>query len=562
MSIRLKVILLSTLSILLAMLISGLALFGSDRVMEQSLRFNEATRVTQNLAQALARATTTIKADPIMPETASLLKEVNSDLQQRFASARAALADNRTPELADAIEATATAWADYYQQSVELNKMAETDPASALGMVDSVYQSLFVPLQSSFKNTISLASAYSDTLADGIAQNLRAQRTEILLVLGGSAILLVILVTIVLVRMKRSVAEFQGHSAQLIEGDLTSRFQDRGKDEISEIGRAVNHFLELFVGTLKSVRTSADQSDSVVMNLRQVTGEADRNIAAQADETRQMREAVEQLSLSFREVAEKSAQASDTAAEGEQIVARGNAMGETNRDALESIDSTVAATSTMVEELSAAINEVASVTRAIHDISEQTTLLALNAAIEAARAGSHGRGFAVVADEVKQLSDRTRSLTSDIAGIVDTVQNSTGKVHDSLGEARQAIATGVESGHSMSVLLGEMNHSIQDVAAMLREVAASTEEQSTVAMDINHRIERVASGGEQMQSQMASVLTVIASLEQANTDLNHHLGAFRTDAQAGLTGPEETPRTPSRAPVPATTAHRPPLLSR
>ncbi|EMP56274.1 methyl-accepting chemotaxis sensory transducer [Marinobacter santoriniensis NKSG1] len=537
MSIRLKVILLSTLSLLLALLISGLALFGSDRVMEQSLRFNEATRVTQNLAQALARATTTIKADPILPETASLLEKVNNDLQERFASARAALADNRTPEVADAIDSTATAWDDYYQQSVELNKMAETDPASALGMVDSVYQSRFVPLQSSFKNTISLASTYSDTLAAGIAQNLRAQRTEILLVLGGSAILLVILVTIVLVRMKRSVAEFQGHSAQLIEGDLTSRFQDSGKDEISEIGRAVNHFLELFVGTLKSVRTSADQSDSVVMNLRQVTGEADRNIAAQADETRQMREAVEQLSLSFREVAEKSAQASDTAAEGEQIVARGNAMGETNRDALESIDSTVAATSTMVEELSAAINEVASVTRAIHDISEQTTLLALNAAIEAARAGSHGRGFAVVADEVKQLSDRTRSLTSDIAGIVDTVQNSTGKVHDSLGEARQAIATGVESGHSMSTLLGEMNHSIQDVAAMLREVAASTEEQSTVATDINHRIERVASGGEQMQSQMASVLTVIARLEQANTDLNHHLSAFRTDAPDQRTDP-------------------------
>lgn len=529
MSIRVKVILLTTLSMLLALLISGLALFGSDRVMDQSLQFNEATRVTQNLAQALAQATSTIKADPILADTARLLEQINTVLEARFASAQAALADSHKPELIDSIVTTANAWADYYKQSLALSKMAETDPASALGMVESVYQSRFVPLQASFRDTIELASAYSDTLAENIAANLRTQRLRILVVLAGTAALLLVMVSIVLVRMRRSVTEFKTHSARLIKGDLTSRFNDQGGDEINGIGRAVNHFLDLFAATLKSVRAAATQSDSVVRNLRQVTGEADRNMTAQADETRQMREAVAQLSLSFRDVAEKSAQASDNAAEGEEIVARGNVMGDTTHKALESIDRSVATTNTMVAELATAINEVASVTRAIHDISEQTTLLALNAAIEAARAGSHGRGFAVVADEVKQLSDRTRSLTSDITSIVDTVQTSTIKVHHSLDEARQAVATGVQSGTSMTTLLGQMNESIQAVATMLRDVATSTEEQSVVTVDINHRIERIATSGEQTRAQMASVLTVISSLEQANHELNHHLSAFRIE---------------------------------
>lgn len=548
MSIRLKVILLSTLSMLLALLISGLALLGSDRVMDQSLQFNEATRITQNMAQALARATTTIKADPIMPDTALMFERVNKDLRARFVSAREALSDHSNPELLQAIEFTATTWTDYYQASLALSKMAEDDPASALGMIESVYQSRFVPVQNSFRTTIELASSYSDAIADSIAANLLTQRTRILVALALTATLLIILVSVVLTRMKRSVVQFQGHSKQLADGDLTSRFNNWGRDEISGLGRSANHFLELFATTLRSVRASAVQSDSVVTNLRQVTGEANRTISAQADETGQMREAVEQLSISFREVAEKSAQASDTAAEGEQIVGRGNVMGENTREALESIDTTVAATGTMVEELSAAINEVATVTRAIHDISDQTTLLALNAAIEAARAGGHGRGFAVVADEVKQLSDRTRSLTADIASIVDTVQNSTSKVQRSLDQARQAVASGVESGNSMSALLGEMNDSVQSVAAMLRDVAASTEEQSMVAIDINRRIERVALGGGEMQTQMVSVLTVLTSLETANTNLNQHLKAFRVDSSTESPTPNQPEPTSDNAP--------------
>ena len=534
MSIRLKVILLSTLSLLLALLISGLALFSSDRVMDQSLQFNEATRITQTLSQALARATTTIKADPIMPDTAPLLERVNDDLKRRFASAREQLAGSGNPDLVQAIATTAAAWEDYYRKSLALSKMAETDPASALGMIESVYQSRFVPLQDSFRNTIELASSNSEAIAKSIAANLSTQRTRILVALSITASLLAILVGVVLVRMKRSVARFQNNASQLAEGDLTSRFDQQGRDEISSIGRSTNHFLDLFETTLQSVRASANQSDAVVTDLRQVTGEASRTTSAQAEETEQMRDAVEQLSASFREVAEKSAQASDTAAEGEQIVGQGNVMGSTTRHALESIDTHVTATGSMVDELSQAIGEVATVTRAIYDISEQTTLLALNAAIEAARAGSHGRGFAVVADEVKQLSDRTRSLTSDITAIVDTVQTSTGKVQDGLDQARQSVASGVESGNAMIALLSQMNASIQSVAAMLRDVATSSEEQSTVAMDINRRIERVALGGERMQAQMGAVHTVIASLETANTNLNQHLSAFQVQSRTDL----------------------------
>ncbi|HET7775373.1 MAG TPA: methyl-accepting chemotaxis protein [Azospira sp.] len=56
----------------------------------------------------------------------------------------------------------------------------------------------------------------------------------------------------------------------------------------------------------------------------------------------------------------------------------------------------------------------------------------MNAAIEAARAGEAGRGFAVVADEVRKLAERTAKATTEIAGLVGTIQEETGAAHDAM----------------------------------------------------------------------------------------------------------------------------------
>ena len=157
------------------------------------------------------------------------------------------------------------------------------------------------------------------------------------------------------------------------------------------------------------------------------------------------------------------------------------------RKLVEKLDDKASNISAMNEQVMNTINEfvknaieVRGITDKINGISSQTNLLSLNASIESARAGEAGRGFAVVADEIRNLADETQTLTAEINGIVETLENNASgtketvsKVVASIEDEKVLIDDSMDTYVKMEDMFKQLYESVTDTQKQLKQIVDS-----------------------------------------------------------------------------------------
>ncbi len=116
------------------------------------------------------------------------------------------------------------------------------------------------------------------------------------------------------------------------------------------------------------------------------------------------------------------------------------------------------------------VKETDKIIETVYNISRQTKLLGFNASIEAARAGYEGRGFSVVASEISLLAENS--------------SNSTKKINDILDKLKAENENVSKQSQELSSVLTQIAASTEEVSASVHSLSSMSEELVSMAENL------------------------------------------------------------------------------
>lgn len=313
---------------------------------------------------------------------------------------------------------------------------------------------------------------------------------------------------------------------RIAQGDLTMDIQVKSENDL--LGKALSELVEDNNVILSNIKEST-------MQVTAGAGQVSDASSALAQGSTEQASAIEQITASLDEIAEKTKDNASLTAKADQLVHEVRTASSDGKQHMKEMTEAMRAINDSSENISKVI-------KVIDDIAFQTNLLALNATVEAARAGVHGKGFAVVAEEVRNLAEKSAAAANETN---ELIQDSIRKVHN-----------GSEHAKETSLALEGIHVSIGKTVELIDNIATASSEQATAITQIDQAILQVsqvvqtnsatsqecASASEELANQAENLRDLMGKYKLKNTNYGGTAYAVRKKSrheQEGRSGRNE-----------------------
>lgn len=308
-------------------------------------------------------------------------------------------------------------------------------------------------------------------------------------------------------------------------GDLRQRIGLTSKDEIGELSKSFDSFMDKLQLMIRDIMASSQTIASSSQQLSAATTETNKSmeqvsiaVTGVANGTTENMAVVEQTNAALQEAAafsEATASASNKTSQNSKLV---KSAADESAIQVNGIVNSMHNIATSSKEVAETIHDLGESSQKIHDIvnlitniAHQTNLLALNAAIEAARAGDAGKGFHVVAEEIQKLADVSSRSAGDIAALVNDNQIKVMKSIQSVAEVDNIVAVGVSKAEEVKANIDNIIANINDIVEQINDIDGSVSKQVVITDEMSLSMNHISSNASDIT---ASTQEISASMEE------------------------------------------------
>lgn len=418
---------------------------------------------------------------------------------------------------------------------VKTGKDYQSDGIDISGAKYYVY---YTPVCTDDGKVIGMAFAgEKEAIVNDAKNNLMISFVKIALVL--TVVYLIILIWLARI-IRKPIAKTAADIENIANGNISNEIS--GSSQIAETDKLITAS-RILKEKLNDIVSGVNEH---VLNLQQDTASLKERADFCNDGTKQISQAMEELSVTAVTLAEnvqdvnaKSLEMGNaiTDIDGDVQVLSDNSnhMDKANEDAAKSIETVLDSSNrssaivekitNQIEETNQAILSINEAVDLIMDITGQTSLLSLNASIEAARAGQAGRGFAVVADEIKKLSEQSAQGADTIKQVADNIFEKSNESVALVNEVRELIGKEQEDISVTKESFEILSKTINDNLVAVSRISEKTKQLDTIKQAIIGNINDLSAISEENaasnQEVSANITNIAESIDEMNAATGH-----------------------------------------